>query len=278
MWKFNSDTKGAGVKKDWIQEGNVPVYLIGQEPDRVKFLLEMPDVQQYAKDNKVPVEEAEEILFTKVLWEKWIMPVPFWEHTIPAIPGERFFSTKICPGMQVCKLCSENNISKHNGVTENKMLPYPVRKRYIAPIYNLRLKKVLYLKQSQEFFEEIGAYIAKNGVDVEFDIYKVGKGFNTKYKAIFVGPSKIKEEATLKPLELDFEDGTEQPQPEPKKELEPKKGIDSVGDFVLSFGSHKGKSLQEIMDMGQSDYIEFLSTKSTGVVQEMAEKFLKEQS
>ena len=97
--------------------------------------------------------------------------------------------------MRICPLCAENQGAKENGITENKMLPYPVRKRFIAPAWVSRLKKVLFVKQSQEFWEEVGMYIDQNGLDIEFDIYKTGKGFNTKYKAIYIGKAKTKTKA-----------------------------------------------------------------------------------
>ena len=190
-WNFKDQgSKGTGIARDFSLEGNVPVYIFREEQDRVRFLIEPFDVKVIAKKLKLSQDEAEEHIYTKMLWQEWVMPVGVWEHTIPAVPQKRFFSTHVCPGMQICPMCAKNNEAKESGVTENKLLPYPVRKRFIAPIWSYRLKRVVYLKQNQDFYEEINAYIDKNGLDIDFDIWRVGKGFNTKYKSVFLGKSE----------------------------------------------------------------------------------------
>jgi hypothetical protein len=317
-WKFDgASTKGGGTgaKRDWVDEGNVPVYIFQTEPDRVRFLLEDPDFAKIAEDRGITLDEAQEIAFTQLLWERWIMPVPQWEHVIPSIPGKRYFSTQACLGMQTCPLCAENQEAKENGVTENKMLPFPVRKRFLAPAWVPRLKKVLWVKQSQEFWEEVGQYIEKNGTDIEFDIYKMGKGFNTKYKSIYVGKAKGKpQEPDLAPDEMDFRPSEEdmarklgQAAANPtagatsgggeKKSAKPSTSSDDSsedtgaetkpsgpsgdsedpGDFVIPFGSHKGKSVRELFDSGEVQYLQFLESRSSGLVQETVSAFLKEE-
>lgn len=297
-WRFDgSGTKGSGVRRDWIEEGNVPVYMFQSEPDRVRFLLEEPNVEEVAEKRNMTMEEAAEMVFTEGIWDRWIQPVPQWEHIIPAIPGKRFFSTQACIGMRTCPLCAENQEAKDNGITENKMLPYPVRKRFIAPAWVPRLKKVLYVKQSQEFWEEVGMYTDQNGLDIEFDIYKTGKGFSTKYKAIYIGKSKAKAKVPdLGPKELDFIPKKEDvdrklgsmPEFPPKEESEEEESKEEKwenpfetgdpGGFVIPFGSHKGKSIQELFDSGEVQYLQFLESRSSGLVQEQVSAFLKEQT
>jgi hypothetical protein len=316
-WKFDgASTKGGtGARRDWVDEGNVPIYIFQEEPDRVRFLLEEPDFAAIAEERSVTPDEAQEIAYTQLMWERWYMPVPQWEHVIPSIPGKRYFSTQACLGMQVCPMCAENQAAKDRGVAENKMLPFPVRKRFLAPAWVSRLNKVLWVKQSQEFWEEVGQYIEKNGTDIEFDIYKTGKGFNTKYKSIYVGKAKGKaKEPELAPDEMDFtpsdEDmarklGQETSNPTSgassgggaRKTEKPKSSSDDSsddtgeetkpsalsgdsedpGEFVIPFGSHKGKSVRELFDSGEVQYLQFLESRSSGLVQETVSAFLKEE-
>ena len=210
-WNFDGQgSKGTGVARDFIQEGNVPIYLIKQEADRIRFLTVPFDVAKIAKSKKISKDEAEELIHTDLIWKSWLMPISVWEHTIPAIPNKRYFSTQVCPGMQVCPLCAQNSIDIENGVTENKMKSFPVRKRFVVPIWSYRLKRILFFKQGQDLLEEMGVYINKNGPDIDFDVWKTGKGFNTKYKAIFLGDAEISTDdcgpVEIQPDELEWFD------------------------------------------------------------------------
>lgn len=301
-WKFEN-TGGRGVRKDWVQEGNVPLYIFKTESDHIRFLVKDFDIGKIARSKKISKEEAEEYAYTNLLWEKWIMPVPLWEHTIPGIQGVRYFSVAACAGLQKCPLCAENNVAKEKGVTDNKMLPYSVRKRFVVPIWSYRLEKLLYLKQSQDFFEEIASYIDKHGINIDFDVFKTGKGFNTKYKAIFLGEAQLKD-LDVKPMLpgkvsmiLDAETLAkrlgEAPSFEPeeiekeKAESKNKEEDDDFEDdipvtddedpgvFELPFGSHKGQTLRELFELGERNYLDFLKTKSSGVVQQKVTAFLE---
>lgn len=339
-WNFSQQgNRGTGVAKDFIDEGNLPVYMPKTEQDRIRFLIKPFDLEGIAAANSITSEEANELVMTTLYLEDWMVPIEVWEHNIPGIQGERYYSTHVCPGSRECPLCEANNEKKEQGITENKLLPYPWRKRFLAPIWVYRLKKVLYLKQSQFLFEEMNAYIEKNGLDIDFDVWKTGKGPNTRYHSIFLGKAE-RSIAQIKPVivlpkDIDWENTPEslakklgktprsasndqggqadpgkaksppvqeQAKPTVTEPVEEEPEViemdlevteettettvpetvgtteDSPGDFVVTFGSNKGMSLQEIFDADKLNYLEFLKNKSVGAAQVAAEAFLKEQT
>jgi hypothetical protein len=300
-WNFDGQSSKTGIQKDWIMEGKVPTFLFKSDPERVRFLMKDVSIQSIMKSKKLSKEEAQNFINTELLWESWIMPVGFWEHSIPSITGKRFYSTMVCRGMQTCPLCAENNEAKDNGVTENKLLPYPIRKRYVAPVYSYRFKKILFVRQHQDFYEDIAAYVEKHGLDIDFDFSKSGKGLNTRYKSIYLGESEKKmSEIKLKvilPKDLDFTISQEEltkrlggipdfvPEDIKKDDFiaddikeSSDESLDEDGDFIIPFGSHKGKSIQELFDMGEIKYLEFLTEKASGVVRDKVEAFLVSQA
>lgn len=280
----------------YVEEGNAKCYMFSEEPTRVRFLTEDISVEQVMSDKKITREEAEDFVYTKLSQDRWVMPKSYWEHSIKEIPGKRFFSTATCLGRNRCQLCVENDIAKNNGITENKLLPFPVRKRFIVPAYFYDLGLVLMVRGNEEFFDGIANYIAKNGVNCDFDIYKKGKGFNTTYHAIFDGISKdaLPEGLVIQsPRELDtfcghdeltrrVEGGKPKDAPYQKKEEIPETGAkepgekqtESEGEFKLPFGTHKGLTFDQLQKAGNGDYIKFLAENSAGEVQKKAKEFL----
>ena len=299
-WRFDGNSNRSGVRRDFIQEGIVDLYLFKEEQDRVHFLIEPVDVQAVAKEKSITVPEAEELIYTKLSWDKWLYPgepLSVWEHVISAVPQKRFFSAVVCPGMNACRLCAENNEAKARGVTENKLLPFSVRKRFILPLWSFALKRVLYMKQSQDFLGEIDRYIEKNGVGIDFDMFRIGRGFNTKYKSIYVGKSKMGElkDTVMSPDEvrtgiiISDEELSKRlgDLPEfPPKEMAAGSAETSVTQapnvtddedvdaFALPFGTHKGRTLRELWDLGEEQYLEFLAQKASGIVNEKVKEFL----
>ena len=185
------------------------------------------------------------------------------------------------------------------------MLPYPVRKRFICPAYVYDLKMVLYVIGAEDFFSSIAKYIEKNGSDIDFELSKEGKGFDTTYSAFFLGKAteKLPDLKVIAPADIDLFCGEEEarrrmtggtsklkspvhgeesrvttdekPSADPSfdsmKNVEPKAGD---GEFKMPFGTHKGKTFAEIEQIDGRDYIKFLSENSVGTVQIEAEKYL----
>lgn len=293
-WSFTGASgQRSGVKRDFVTEGNVPILVFKDEPERVRFLLEWPNFEAIAKEHKITVPEAEELVSTQLYKEKWLMPLPVWEHNIPAIPQKRFFSVVACAGKKVCRLCAENAEAEANGVTENKLKPYPYRREMLLPAWCYRLKRVLYIKRAQEFFDEVGSYLKQHGTNVDFDVFRTGQGFNTKYRAIFLGPSKLgdKKVKVMLPGEMNLLPTDEElgqrlgelpafppkdkPVEEPVEEVEedepveepvdePVEGQEDPGSYQLTFGTHKGKTLRDLYEQGEEGYLQFLFNNARG--------------
>lgn len=332
MWGMMDSQGGkkATNSEGFVQEGNIEIYLMTDKETRVRFLTEAIDVEFLMHERKQTREEVEEYIRTELLMEKWLFPVSHWEHTIPQIPNVRYFSTIACLGRKSCQLCDENDKARANGVTENKQLPYPVRKRFLVPAYFYEMDRILFVKQGQEFFEDIATYVDKNpGQALDFGIYKTGRGLSTKYKSVFLGPSqKIKKKLTVgvAPKDLDFSSmyddldmklgGRSAQKPSPSTytppvaqtpvpaqqgqgqaqgapaPATPAQVLDQAlaqppvappvappprneaGDFVIPFGSHKGKTIREIYIIDQQ-YVDFLKENSSGLLQDKVAEFLK---
>lgn len=297
MWNFGAGGKGKKQDRDWITEGKVDVFMFKNEPQKVRLLLEDIDPEVYAKENKITVEEAMEIIFSKLMHEKWLQPYPIWEHTIPQIRGERFFSVTICRGISQCELCAQNDFDRNNGVSENRDLSFPVKRTFIVPVWVYGLNRVLFVRQSQKFFEGLLPYIKKNGLSIDFEFSKAGVGLNTTYSAIFVGPAELKEfdfSKITKPCELDFnisdEDlairlGKKKKAPVQQQTqqqvttttssvVQEPVSTDNPGDCTVPFGTYKGHKISEIFELN-TDYLTFLAEKGSGIIQKSAAEFLK---
>lgn len=294
-WDIEGTKTSRGSSADWVQEGNIEVFIFKNDAKRCRFLTKPIDLDQVMSEHQVSREEAQELVASSLMWEEWLMPIGIWEHTIPSIPGKRYFSTAPASREPNNPLAVANEEARKSGVSENKMLPFPLRKRFIVPAYFYEYEKVLFVKQSQEFFEEIATYINRQGHMIDFDIYKQGKGFQTKYKAIYIGESKdqrpVEEFDILAPKEVNMEISEEELRkklgetpPFPPTDDEPKQETASqeqkqassgdAGEFVMPFGSHKGKSLAQIADEGNREYLEFLKENSAGHVQQKVAEFL----
>jgi hypothetical protein len=315
-WGGYGDRK-AGGNQGYVMEGQVPIYTFTETPTRVRFLTEDVDVERVMSEKGIVREEAEDFIATKLSQERWLMPVARWEHTIKEIPGKRFFSTVVCPGRGVCFLCAENDKDKENGVSENKLLSYPVRKRFFVPAYVYDMNRVLFIRGAEDFFDDVATYINKHGSNCDFEVFKTGRGFNTKYKVVFTGAETanldVDASRVLAPKDLDFMLDTEEwrrrieggpgaraPGPRidasrPAGSVEPigreaasgapvkvdsgaaaKAPKSKPGDFALPFGSHKGRTLKQLYDLGEEEYVTFLATQGAGLVQERAKAFLEE--
>jgi hypothetical protein len=320
-WSGYGDKKG-GANQGFVVEGKVPIFSFSETETKVRFLTESVEVEDLMSKNGWAREQAEDFVNTKLIHEKWIMPVTRWEHSIKEIPGKRFFTTVVCRGRQACELCAENEAAKENGVTENKLLPYGVRKRFYVPAWFYDLKRVLFVRGAEDFFDDIASYIGKNGPDSDFGIWKVGRGFNTKYKSVFLGvgaPMDVDWSAIPAPKDLDFSldeeewrrriDGgpgarTARPDAAPaaqaaREPVQPRAdaaavppsspeipkhgavdvavrpaGPESTADFVVPFGSHKGKTFKQLFDLGETDYIKFLADQGAGLVKQKATDYL----
>jgi len=284
-------TKGSGkANNGYVEEGNAKCYVFSETPTRVRFLTEDISAEDIMSEKKMTREEADDFIFTKLSAERWVMPKSYWEHSIKEIPGKRFFSTALCLGRNRCQLCVENDIAKNNGVAENKLLPYPVRKRFVVPAYFYDLGLVLMVRGNEEFFDGIANYIGKNGVNSDFDIYKKGKGFQTTYHAIYDGPSKdeLPSVNVQSPKELDLFCGHDElnrrieggkvkndttPATMPETKPESKSEVSSE-EFKLPFGTHKGLTFAQLVGAGNGDYVKFLAENSAGEVQKKAKEFL----
>lgn len=284
-WNMDNQGGKSSSGQAFVKEGNIDVFMFSEKETKVRFLTENVDIEQIMEEKKITREEAVEYVNTELIFKKWIMPISYWEHTIPQIQGQRYFSTQICQGKRACPLCFENEAAKNNGVTENKLLPYPVRKRFYVPAYFYDLQKVLFVKASQDYFEEIAKYINKNDGPVDFEIYRSGKGFGTKYHSTFIGAASNKEkiEVGLSPEELDFTATEKEIQDKistrgfVKHDSESGETTDtgSAGDFKIPFGEHKGKSIHEVYQIDEK-YINFLLENSSGVIQDKVKAYLDE--
>ena len=262
VWRLETQQ---GKGRDFVSEGNVPVYLISREPTRAHFLVKTLDVKEYEKKGMTK-EAIDDLLYAELMWQDWYVPVSMWEHTV-IINGK--FSTSFCIGAN-CELCKENQQARSNGIDENRLLPYPVRRRYVLPAWFYKLEKVLFVKQTADFFREVDKYIAKFG-QCDFEIYKEGQGMGTIYKVTYSGQSetpKIEEEFS-KPSEIDF---TPVEQKDFRDFAEDK--VAEGGEFKITFGAHNGSTLSEIWNEGDKEFIQFLVEKSDGEVQKQAKAFM----
>ncbi len=298
------------ANQGYVEEGNVKCFVFSDTPTRVRFLTEDISPEDIMSQLKITREEAEDHIYTKMSKDRWIFPKSYWEHSIPSIPNKRFYSSVHCEGKSRCELCAENDVAKENGVTENKLLPFPVRKRFIVPAYVYDLKMVLYVRGSEDFFDGVAAYVNKNGSNIDFDIYKKGKGFNTTYHSVFDGPSEDLpvDLVVLSPSELSLSisheeikrrvDGTpanhttnqnvreyheqhaapqaaaQQPKEEEVKVEKQAEPVEIQKQFTIPFGQHKGKTFDDLMKSGNSEYIKFLAENSNGEVQRAAKEFM----
>ena len=305
MWGDFADSSGMVTSNlGYVEEGNVKKFKFTETAQRVRFLTEDVDVEQIMAEQKMSREEAVDFINRTIGREKWLAPKSFWEHSVKSIPNQRFFSTIVCVGKTGCTCCAENEKARAQGVTENKLLPYPVRKRFICPAYVYDLKMVLYVVGTEDFYKQVGAYIGKFGADTDFELSKSGKGFDTTYNVIFSGKSNPLPEnlKVISPADIDLYCGDEEahrrmtggvskpkspvhgeeptriPTAEEDRETDRKFDemgkTESNGEFKMPFGSHKGKTLAEIEQVDGRDYIEFLAENSVGTVQIEAKKYL----
>lgn len=310
MWgDFADSSSGVTSNLGYIEEGNIKKFRFTTQAQRVRFLTEDVDVEQVVSEQKMSREEAVDYINRTIGREKWLAPKSFWEHSIKSIPNQRFFSTVACVGKTGCLCCAENEKARAQGVTENKMLPYPVRKRFVCPAYVYDLKMVLYVIGAEDFFSGVAKYIGKYGSDVDFELSKEGKGFDTTYGAFFLGKAteKLPDIKVIAPADIDLfcgeeearrrmTGGTSKPKspvhgeeprrmPTAEEDREFDRKFDSMkdaepspkaegGEFKMPFGTHKGKTFAEIEQIDGRDYIKFLSENSVGTVQIEAEKYL----
>jgi len=293
-YKDNNSKKDLG----FFEEGNVKLFQFSETPKKIRFLVKEISVEDIMFQQKISREEAEEYKNTKLQFEEWIQPVSFWIHTIKAIPEVRRFSKVVCLGKSLCKLCESNNHKRAEGVTENKFLPFPVNKQFVAPIYVYETNEIMYIRSGQDFFDDISVYIDKFGTEVDFDVFKTGQNLDTRYKSIYLGPNNDKTlfSEPMKPKELNFDIGADElnkrlgvtPSNKNQQEtkVESKSDIPKVetnvsvgnpidGLMVINFGSHKGKTVKEIFDFGEIDYLKFLAKEANTVVKEYVSKFLE---
>lgn len=295
MWDKEKFSNSIGGKKEnvgYVEEGNVKKYLFSSTPTRVRFLTEDITPEDLIAEFKITREEAEDKLFTKVANERWIMPYSYWEHQIKEIPNKRYFATAACAGRGHCPLCVENDKDRANGINENKLLSYPVRKRFMVPAWFYDLKLVLFIIGNEEFFNDIATYVNKHGSASDFTIWKIGTGLNTKYKSAYDGVAELKDISTLDIItpagvnisvdEVELKRRIEGGKPKqgssvsaPATSSAPIPAVGGAGLFEITFGSHKGKTLQQLYDLGDQEYIEFLVKNSAGIVQEAAKTFLE---
>jgi hypothetical protein len=276
MWgDFNKQNTGS--RQGWVREGNIDVFLFKQDPERVKFLTEDVNIDQIMSEKKMTREQAQEYVEIELMFKKWIRPIGHWEHVVPSIPNQRFFSTLPCQGSG-CILCGENDKAKASGVTENKLLPYPMRKRFIVPAYFYSLERVLFVKQTEEFFKDIAVYIDRQGSDVMFDIFKEGKGFNTRYKSIYIGPAdQVPKIDLMSPEQIDLtvdEQTVRKTIGNTIPDFPPEETNGDAGGFEFPFGSYKGHTIKQVYDMGETEYLTFLRENSSGLVQKKVAEFL----
>jgi len=296
-WGKYKEGSGSGARKDWVSEGNLDLFVFSQEPTRCRFLTEDVSAEDVMAEMKCTREEAEDHLYTKVSQDRWVLPRAYWEHQIKEIPGVRFFATAACGGRGRCPLCDENDRAKENGVSENKLLPYPVRKRFLVPAFFYALNRVLFVRAADDFFDTVADYVNKNGSGCDFDIYKTGRGFDTKYKAVFVGASSgpapsvsiAPRDVQIVPDEAELNRrlaGGKRPDPEqrPAAASQQQAAPEAVtaaaevatpsDSFKIPFGTHKGKTFEDLAAAGEGAYIKLLAENGMGIVQRKARDFL----
>lgn len=307
---WNHGSGSGGSRAEFVMEGQVPLYVFTETPTRVRFLTEDYGVEDLMQELGVVREQAEEVLNTKVIHERWVQPVARWEHQIKEIPGKRYFSTMVCRGRQVCELCQTNEEAKAQGVSENKMLPFPVRKRFFVPAWFYDMKRVLYVRAAEDFFDDVATYVNRSGSACDFDIYKQGKGLNTKYKVVYVGPSKDEVDLAsltlIKPKDLNFTLDAEEwerrvngrpaaaqggsasaaeqkpaeyavpPGAGPATAEPVQQPAKAEPEFTIPFGSNKGRTFKELLQSGDRDYILFLAKNGSGEVQKRAQDFARD--
>lgn len=300
-WNLNDQKSGSQSNKEWIQEGNIETFVFKEESILVHPIVEPIDINAIMAEQKITNDEAIEYVNTKLYKEKWIMPTSMWEHVIPSIPGKRYFSTFACQGSERCKGCIENEAAKLRGIEENKLLPFPYRKRFLLPFWIYNYNRFLFVKQTQDFFEDMSAYFDKHGFEIDFEFYKTGKGFSTKYKLMYSGPTKFNKEElnknkVLLPNEIDlfisdeeldkkvYNNNSNKNKSSNQENIQPigqsvnqnnSSNSDSVGDFVIPFGTHKDKTIKQIDLEGNTDYLNFMLTNSTGLIQQKVKEYLE---
>ncbi|MHA1225242.1 MAG: hypothetical protein ACTSR2_01370 [Candidatus Hodarchaeales archaeon] len=173
-----------------VQEGNVPVLIIPKDnPIKIRFLfadLSLDVMKEKVKKNDI--------------WEQWVKPIPVWEHISRDGGG---FSTVHCVG-KGCALCQANAKKEAEGVKDNKLKPYPLRKRYIAPVWIYGRNIVAFIKQSEQYYSEVEQYIIKFGVNIDFETFRTGEGLQTKYKLIFLGKGEKLNVDVMKPKSVNL--------------------------------------------------------------------------
>lgn len=187
-WNTNASSGGSNERPAFIQEGNLDIMLFSEEKQRITFLTQDVDVEAVMSQNQLTREQATEYIYTEMAREIWVNPYDYWSHDVPSISGQRFFSTIACQGRQTCPLCMENDKAKNNGVSENKHLPFPVKKKYLAPVWHYGLGRVLFIRQTQQFMDQIGDYLNQFGSAIDFNVWKTGRGYNTNNLSMYLGP------------------------------------------------------------------------------------------
>jgi len=188
MWNTGANSNSGGSKEAFIREGNLDFLTITEEKHRVTPLTQAVDVDLVMSQNQLTREQAMEHIYTVMAESMWINPKPYWEHSVPSIPNVRFFSTIPCQGRQTCKCCADNGTAETQGITENKMKPFPVRKKFVIPVWSYKLNRVLFIRNNEKFVNAMGEYINQFGDAIEFDVWRTGKGFGTEYHSMYIGP------------------------------------------------------------------------------------------
>ena len=194
MWGDYAKGSGNGSSAEsqgFVEEGGLKVMIFSENHTRLRFLTEDISVEDLMAQEKMTREEATDALYTKVSRDRWIFPISYWEHQIKEIPGTRFFATAACRGRSNCAMCDENNKAKESGITENKFLPYPVRKRFLVPAFVYDLGMVVFIRGSDQFFDAMAVYLNQHGSAIDFEVWKTGKGLNTEYKSMYLGPAQL---------------------------------------------------------------------------------------
>lgn len=304
MWNTNGNSSSSGGgSKQFVNECGLDMMLISETKERVSFLTENIDVDQVMSLKQMTKEQATEHIYTVMAEEKWINPKAYWEHQVPSIPNQRFFSTIPCQGkFNDCKCCNDNEAS---GAEENKLKPFPIRKKFLVPVWVYSMNRVLWIRQNEKFINAIGGYINQNGANIDFDVWRTGKGFSTEYHSMFIGPrsADLSSVVVTPPNKIDFTlsleeinkringslksaSSTQQFTPSqpfneykpPIQELPPVQSQTSAsaGSYIMPFGTFKGQTLEAVFQAGEVEYIKFNATQGAGLVQAKASEFLKE--
>ena len=313
MWNTNSGSGSSGEKKQFIHECGIDFLVIPNEKLRVSFLTEIVDVEQIMSLKQMTREQATEHIYTVMAEEKWINPKAYWEHSVPSIPGQRFYSTIPCQGRNSnCKCCNENEAS---GAEDNKLKPFPVRKKFLIPVWVYSMNKVLYIRQNEEFINAIGEYINQNGVIIDFDIWRTGKGFSTKYHSMYIGPRQTdltsvqvpppnkvilymdtteinkringspknstppaQQNQPAQPAQQNSQPFNEYKAPEQQPQQPQQSGViePSAGQYIMPFGNFKGQTLEALYQAGEIDYLKFNRDQGAGLVKDKVTAFLAE--